>query len=91
MPQTSANIINSMRCPVTPRNNHAKGTIPNNETQTNPNLMETLSAVANEDIENGNVVQIEGIEPNKKPIKTSCKRFEKIWLVDPLSSSHVKL
>ena len=26
-----------------------------------------------------------------KPIKTCCKRFEKIWLVDPLSSSHVKL
>ena len=26
-----------------------------------------------------------------KPINTCCKRFEKIWLVDPLSSSHVKL
>ena len=26
-----------------------------------------------------------------KPIKTCCKRFEKIWLVDLLSSSHVKL
>ena len=25
------------------------------------------------------------------PIKTCCKRFEKIWLVDLLSSSHVKL
>ena len=26
-----------------------------------------------------------------KPIKTCCERFEKIWLVGPLSSSHVKL
>ena len=26
-----------------------------------------------------------------KPIKTCCKRFEKIWLMDLLSSSHVKL
>ena len=26
-----------------------------------------------------------------KPIKTCCKRFENIWLVDLLSSSHVKL
>ena len=60
-----------MKCPVTPKNNHVKGTLPNNEPQTNTNLMETVITVANDDIANGNVVQKKEIKPNQKSHRTN--------------------
>ena len=65
-----------MRCPVTPKNEHVNDTIPNSETQTNPNLTATFFNVANVDIDNGNAVQRKGIKSNKRPHR---KNEENKW------------